>query len=372
MAAGHPVVGRLLFRPGQVVEPLIAAVTRHCPAVRLGCVALGTWAMLQMVLGVAWDVAWHNVIGRDTFWIPPHLVIYSSVTACGIASIGALLVERLAGRALTGGFAVAAGGVATMLAAAPFDDWWHRQFGKDTTIWSPPHLLGVLGGILIILGLTLALAQELRRRPHSSRLWLLMPLALLLPTVTFPLAPARGQPQLYMLLAAALIPWTLLLGSRLCGRPGAMVGMATLFLAINRLQDEFVPLAFYATFPTLRGMFGRGGLTIRPAASLFPPLVLVPALVLDLILLVLALLGRERKLEQSWPAALLTGGAFPVLFYLTEAARYTTATGRTWAPPDPRWLAAAITLGAVSALAGHLIAAYAEARAHRSLPAQAA
>jgi hypothetical protein len=345
-----------LHRLSRVLEPLAAPATRQASAVRLCSMALGTWAMFQMVLGVAWDVAWHGVIGRDTFWIPPHLVIYSSVTLCGAASLTALLIERIAGRTLTGGFVLSASGVVTMLAAAPFDDWWHARFGKDTTIWSPPHLLGVLGATLIIVGLVLALACELQRRPHLGRAWLLLPLALLLPATTFPLAPARGQPELYTLLASALVPWTLVLGNRLVGRPGTMAAMTAIFLALSRIQDEFVPLAFFATFPGLRGMFGRGGLNIRPGTSLFPPLLLVPALVLELCLLLPAVMDRRRKRAWSWTVTAVAGGAFPALFYLTEAARYTTATGRTWVPLSGPWLAASMGASILSAVAGYLLA----------------
>src|ERR671925_1633274 len=93
---------------------------RHVGVVRAGGITLGTWAMFQMVLGVAWDVAWHDTIGRDSFWIAPHLLIYTSVTLAGAASVAALAIEWLAGRSRTPGFALAACGVATMLAAAPF------------------------------------------------------------------------------------------------------------------------------------------------------------------------------------------------------------------------------------------------------------
>ncbi len=30
-------------------------------------------------LGFHWDIAWHVVIGRDSFWSAPHLVAYSSI-----------------------------------------------------------------------------------------------------------------------------------------------------------------------------------------------------------------------------------------------------------------------------------------------------
>src|SRR5436309_798602 len=48
--------------------------------------------------------------------------------------------------------------MAIVILAAPVDDLWHRLFGLDVTLWSPPHLLGLagsqvsnLGGLLIAL-----------------------------------------------------------------------------------------------------------------------------------------------------------------------------------------------------------------------------
>jgi hypothetical protein len=35
--------------------------------------------------------------------------------------------------------------MALVIVAAPIDDLWHRLFGPDITLWSPPRLLGLLG-----------------------------------------------------------------------------------------------------------------------------------------------------------------------------------------------------------------------------------
>lgn len=37
-------------------------------------------AHLVTVWGTQWDVRRHLLIGRDSFWIPPHLMTYSGVT----------------------------------------------------------------------------------------------------------------------------------------------------------------------------------------------------------------------------------------------------------------------------------------------------
>ena len=53
--------------------------------------------------------------------------------------------DRIFGISGTPGFHLAAWGIALTVLAAPIDDLWHRLFGLDVTLWSPPHLLGLLG-----------------------------------------------------------------------------------------------------------------------------------------------------------------------------------------------------------------------------------
>jgi hypothetical protein len=134
------------------------------------------WALLAAKLvggwGVGWDIRWHLVIGRDSFWIAPHVMTYASVVVASLISLGVLLVETWRARGgarspdaitvawLSGtrGFHLAWWGMAIVILAAPIDDLWHRLFGLDVTLWSPPHLLGLagsqvgnLGGLLIAL-----------------------------------------------------------------------------------------------------------------------------------------------------------------------------------------------------------------------------
>ena len=45
----------------------------------------------------------------------------------------------------TRGYHLAWWGIALTIVAAPIDDLWHRLFGIDVTLWSPPHLLGLAG-----------------------------------------------------------------------------------------------------------------------------------------------------------------------------------------------------------------------------------
>ena len=120
------------------------------------------WALLAAKLvgswGVGWDIRWHLVIGRDSFWIAPHVMTYASVVVACAISFGVLVVETwrargettsgtitIAGLRGTRGFHLSWWGMAIVILAAPIDDLWHRLFGLDVTLWSPPHLLGLAG-----------------------------------------------------------------------------------------------------------------------------------------------------------------------------------------------------------------------------------
>ena len=132
---------------------------------------LGLVAVFAGLFGVYWDVGHHATLGRESFWIPPHLPIYAGTAVFFYASFcGLLLARRRAGSlraALAGragqGFAVAMLGSTVQVSAAPLDDLWHRLYGLDVTVWSPPHLMGVAGALVGVYGMTCALGTGLPR-----------------------------------------------------------------------------------------------------------------------------------------------------------------------------------------------------------------
>jgi hypothetical protein len=132
-------------------------------------------------IGVGWDIRWHVVIGRDSFWIAPHVMTYAGVAVAAIFSFGVLAIEtwaarhgraprdslRIAGLVGSRGYHLAWWGIALTILAAPIDDLWHRLFGIDVTLWSPPHLLGLAGAQINSLA-CLLIAREVW--PAGSRL----------------------------------------------------------------------------------------------------------------------------------------------------------------------------------------------------------
>ncbi len=117
----------------------------------------------------AWDIWWHGAIGRESFWIPPHLMLYCSVFGAVSLGIFTWWQERHGSEAFI--WRRLAGALSIVLLAAPFDELWHQVFGREvfTTpliIWSPPHLMivfGLLASFLTVLPFLLADEEEPKR-----------------------------------------------------------------------------------------------------------------------------------------------------------------------------------------------------------------
>ena len=115
--------------------------------------------------GFHWDIALHGDLGRERFLTTPHLIVVAGMVLQGCAAVWGLA-------AAADGSGMAAmfrrrPGLALALAAPLvnsvvlwFDNWWHELFGLDVTLWSPPHLLLVLGFVDALLGGIIDLAQQ--------------------------------------------------------------------------------------------------------------------------------------------------------------------------------------------------------------------
>jgi hypothetical protein len=133
-------------------------------------------------VGGYWDISWHRSIGRDTFWTPPHILVYACGISAGISSAYLIIaatfgraeaLQRVSVRILglsgpLGAFVSAWGGLA-MLVSAPFDDWWHSAYGLDVRIISPPHMVLAAGFFAIEFGTTLLLLAFMNRADAEVR-----------------------------------------------------------------------------------------------------------------------------------------------------------------------------------------------------------
>ncbi|HET8679604.1 MAG TPA: hypothetical protein VFM39_05750 [bacterium] len=285
-----------------VLAPAAATPERSTGSLRVAgalCILLGVFVM---TLGTIWDIQWHVVIGRDSFWIPPHVVLYAGL-ALTIVSVGALVFWETFARAADGisvfgvtapaGIWIAAAGIATMLLAAPFDNWWHNTFGLDTTLWSPPHMMGLAGGGMIPCGAVAVLGRELRHGLMSSRVarwaWVGMVFGFgeILGVFNLAIQPASRlsvlsvgtDPFLYPLLASLALPPVLAASRAATGNRWGAITTAMANFALALAASGFAALAFRVVLPSLSTPapgFGAGPSILR----LLP---LLPALALDLL-----------------------------------------------------------------------------------------
>ena len=165
--------------PLTAVEP---AAERLAGAPPLWPGLLLAFAATSIVVGIIWDISWHQTIGRDTFWTPAHMAIYLGGVLGGCAggwlaiqytflagpAARTASVQVLGARAPLGAWMAIWGAIA-MISSGPFDNWWHNAYGLDVKIISPPHALLALGMFGINLGaLLLVLARQNRLQDGSG------------------------------------------------------------------------------------------------------------------------------------------------------------------------------------------------------------
>jgi hypothetical protein len=119
------------------------------------------------ISGSNWDIVWHGVGNVETFFTPPHSVIYSGVALAIGSVIGGTIqaafrirqqkndatwfVLLLVPSSLPLSLKIAAIGCILQLTAGPFDFLWHSLFGFDGLL-SPPHSVLAVGMLTTALG----------------------------------------------------------------------------------------------------------------------------------------------------------------------------------------------------------------------------
>jgi hypothetical protein len=349
-------------------------------------------------VGLAWDIQWHRWLGRDAFLTPPHLIIYTGVVGAGLICILVVLVEterywrRVPGVDQTStvsllgifhaplGFFLAGFGALTMALAAPFDNYWHQLYGIDVTLWSPFHMMGLIGAGIAYLGAAYALASELvrsRRDGTAGRrvmifgwpgivLGTLFALTAVLRLVRVLMEPSIetfptwqvGPVELLtspigLTLAVVFTSMAAVVMVRRAGAATLMALMAALFTAaVTLLAPIAVGIVGDASGYTYRL---PGHPHINWVQVLLPFAYLIPAVFIDLAYL--AELRRWRRLRASLVAGLvgsLPMTAIAIVLTLdgissTEAALRMLPASTRELPPRPSF--SAIALGTLAALA---------------------
>ena len=237
----------------------------------VGLYRIALWVLLGANLlaawGVQWDIQWHVPIGRDSFWIPPHVMTYSGVALIVLASFGVLArdtfrhlvagrtaegTRRIFGLAGTRGFLLAACGIALTVLAAPIDDLWHRLFGIDVTLWSPPHLLGLLGVTINTLACALIAREAYPAKSWPRYVATVVALTSFYGSLSIGLRPASRLAYLYgglwfyafPILGALFLPLVLIAAVRLTGRRSTPIVLLIVGLAVGTIGTTIARVGF--------------------------------------------------------------------------------------------------------------------------------
>jgi hypothetical protein len=305
----------------------------------------GTAILLMLftaAFGLAWDIRWHVVVGRDTFFTPPHMLLYGGIAIAGLVSLGVVLADTW--RYYTGapavndrtttrvlgvfhaplGFVVAGFGLLTLLLAAPLDNYWHELYGIDVALWTPFHMMGMVGGFIAGLGVVYIFASEAARARSQGRyrfrLWgltgtewgVLVAMAMLVGHLMVAAMPASNQFPTTLIGPLELLTYPLLLALFLPAIGVASVvvtrrpGAATLVFAVFFLRQVafsiMVPWAVWwligGDVSQLRVPGWRPG--VNPVELMFTALLVgLPMLVIDL---AAAYVCRRKQARLQTPA----------------------------------------------------------------------
>ena len=318
--------------------------------------AISTVSLLTALLGMYWDISLHIAEGRDEGPLanPAHYFILAGlfgIFGAGIVAI-ALPTERPGPTALRvagswhaplGGVLIAACGAFSLL-GFPLDDFWHRLFGQDVTLWGPTHLMLIGGAAMTLVGLAVLLVEGARARPRSDAAgrqelpWMLrtrrvaLTGGLLIGLSTFQAEFDFGVPQFRFVFQPILVmvaAGVALVTARLWLGRGSALGAVGFFLVVRGLLAVTVG-------PVLEG----------PTPYL--PLYVVEAAVVELVAL---RIPRERPLAFGlWSGALIG----------TVGLAAEWAWTHVWMPlPWPAELfPEAALLGFAAAMAGALLGAW--------------
>ncbi len=143
----------------------------------IGCV-LVSFGILLVTVGGSWDITNHLLSKPDTFFSPPHAVMYLGVTISLAGTVTSFLSWRKMQEFKSTYFVSLKSsliGIGLLSSAGPFDYIWHSNFGLDGLL-SPPHLTLIAGMFFCAIGGMIGISKFLKiikSKYHQSLLLLL-------------------------------------------------------------------------------------------------------------------------------------------------------------------------------------------------------
>ena len=206
---------------------------------RSALIRLITIALFTAVLAGTWDVWWHGALGRETFWSPPHLLLYASViVTIGTGFYGWWKTRERSWKWLA---------IVLFLipASAPFDELWHRIFGVEPVnspliVWSPPHVILALSLVSSFLYLFVHLQRDedivAKHLLQSTALASALSLLLFLASPLEPIGPYHLVGFAGAAVGSALIAGFFLFAQQWMNRFGSAISVAGIFMLLAAMN----------------------------------------------------------------------------------------------------------------------------------------
>jgi hypothetical protein len=120
--------------------------------------------ILLAAAGGSWDITNHLLNKPETFFAPPHAVLYSGAASAVAGTVLLFSASRRSAAAdkMIWPVKLVIAGVIILICAGPVDFGWHSAFGLDGLL-SPPHFALVSGMIASSTGSLAGLSQSTKR-----------------------------------------------------------------------------------------------------------------------------------------------------------------------------------------------------------------
>ena len=146
----------------------------------VGCILI-SFGILLVTVGGSWDITNHLLSKPDSFFSPPHGLMYLGVTISLVGTTLSFLSWRLLQNfknyyllSLKNSLI----GIGLLSSAGPFDYFWHSSFGLDGLL-SPPHLTLIAGMFFCAIGGMIGICRYYNTKSPKKYLRYLLILALI-------------------------------------------------------------------------------------------------------------------------------------------------------------------------------------------------
>ena len=237
---------------------------------------IATTALITAVFGMYWDIALHIGVGRDEGPLanPAHDLSLAGLFGIFTAGFVAMVLpkEKPGPTAIKlgkdwhaplGGILICACG-AFSLTGFPLDDFWHRIFGQDVTLWGPTHMMLIGGAAMTLVGIAVLAVEGHRANAAAGRseptkfakfllaVWL--PGGFMLGLSTFQAEFDFGVPQFRFVFQPLLIMLAAGVGlvtARMWGGRGAALAAVAFFLVVRGVLSLLIGPVFDEPVPHL-------------------------------------------------------------------------------------------------------------------------